>query len=192
MLKVIELSRVISCWCKVVEFLCGKLRNSADEIFLPGIVKIAHSSSNSNVARGQVRCAGLSASTANHDLNSARAHHTTGTACMRNCKFLHEHTGARGSRGRNGAQRAPEVGTGGPVHDGGRDPVPVHFPPPEPVLLAPQTKVAAFQGWRPAAAAGEVSTGAGWWWAEHTARLRANIHSVSALLPSACVPCCCT
>ena len=74
-----------------------------------------------------------------------------------------------------------------------RDPVPVHFPPPEPVLLAPQTKVAAFQGWRPAAAAGEVSTGAScWWWAEHTARLRANIHSVSALLPGACVPCCCT
>ena len=120
MLKVIELSRVISCWCKVVEFLCGKLRNSADEIFLPGIVKIAHSSSNSNVARGQVRCAGLSASTANHDLNSARAHHTGTTACMRNCKFLHEHTGARGSRGRNGAQRAPEVGTGGPTMAGPR------------------------------------------------------------------------
>ena len=111
---------MISCWCKVVEFLCGKLRNSADEIFLPGIVKIAHSSSNSNVARGQVRCAGLSASTANHDLNSARAHHTGTTACMRNCKFLHEHTGARGSRGRNGAQRAPEVGTGGPTMAGPR------------------------------------------------------------------------
>ena len=30
------------------------------------------------------------------------------------------------------------------------------------------------------------------WWAEHTARLRANIHSVSALLPGACVPSCCT
>ena len=119
-MKVIRVSRVISCWCKVVEFLCGKLRNSADEIFLPGIVKIAHSSSNSNVARGQVRCAGLSASTANHDLNSARTHHTTGTACMRNCKFLHEHTGARGSRGRNGAQRAPEVGTGGPTMAGPR------------------------------------------------------------------------
>ena len=96
------------------------------------------------------------------------------------------------ARGRNGAQRAPEVGTGGPPHDGGWDLVPVHFPPPEPVLLAPQTKVAAFQGWRPAAAAGEVSTGAAWWWAEHTARLRANIHSVSALLPGACVPSCCT
>ena len=191
-MKVIRVSRVISCWCKVVEFLCGKLRNSADEIFLPGIVKIAHSSSNSNVARGQVRCAGLSASTANHDLNSARAHHTTGTACMRNCKFLHEHTGARGSRpwekwgtaGARGGDRGPPPRW--------RDPVPVHFPPPEPVLLAPQTKVAAFQGWRPAAAAGEVSTGAGWWWAEHTARLRANIHSVSALLPGACVPSCCT
>ena len=52
MLKVIELSRVISCWCKVVEFLCGKLRNSADEIFLPGIVKIAqHSSSNSTCGK---------------------------------------------------------------------------------------------------------------------------------------------
>ena len=119
-MKVIKLSRVISCWCKVVEFLCGKLRNSADEIFLPGIVKIAHSSSNSNVARGQVRCAGLSASTANHDLNSARAHHTTGTACMRNCKFLHEHTGARGSRpwekwGTAGARG----GDRGPHHDGG-------------------------------------------------------------------------
>ena len=121
-MKVIELSRVISCWCKVVEFLCGKLRNSADEIFLPGIVKIAHSSSNSNVARGQERCAGLSASTANHDLNSARAHHTGTTACMRNCKFLHEHTGARGSRGRNGAQRAPEVGTGGPTTMAGGTP----------------------------------------------------------------------
>ena len=118
-MKVIRVSRVISCWCKVVEFLCGKLRNSADEIFLPGIVKIAHSSSNSNVARGQVRCAGLSASTANHDLNSARAHHTGTTACMRNCKFLHEHTGARGSRpwekwgtaGARGGDRGP--------HDGG-------------------------------------------------------------------------
>ena len=114
-MKVIRVSRVISCWCKVVEFLCGKLRNSADEIFLPGIVKIAHSSSNSNVARGQVRCAGLSASTANHDLNSARAHHTGTTACMRNCKFLHEHTGARGSRpwekwgtaGARGGDRGP-------------------------------------------------------------------------------------
>ena len=113
---------MISCWCKVVEFLCGKLRNSADEIFLPGIVKIAHHTARAtrHVARGQVRCAGLSAPTANHDLNSARAHHTGTTACMRNCKFLHEHTGARGSRGRNGAQRAPEVGTGGPTMAGPR------------------------------------------------------------------------
>ena len=141
------------------------------------------------VARGQVRCAGFKASTANHDLNSARAHHTTGTACMRNCKFLHEHTGARGAAGEMGHSGRPRWGQGAPRW---RDPVPVHFPPPEPVLLAPQTKVAAFQGWRPAAAAGEVSTGAGWWWAEHKARLRANIHSVSALLPGACVPSCCT
>ena len=116
-----------------------------------------------------------------------RAGHTTGTACMRNCKFLHEQVRG-GPAGEMGHSGRPRWGQGAPRW---RDPVPVHFPPPEPVLLAPQTKVAAFQGWRPAAAAGEVSTGAGWW-AEHTARLRANIHSVSALLPGACVPCCCT
>ena len=70
-----------------------------------------------HVARGHERCAGLQASTANHDLNSGRAHHR-GRACMRNCKFLHEQV--RGSRRRNGAQRAPEVGTGGPAMPGPR------------------------------------------------------------------------
>ena len=71
-MKVIKLSRVISCWCKVVEFLCGKLRNSADEIFLPGIVKIAqHSSSNSTCGKKEAtNVVQVSASTANHDLNS--------------------------------------------------------------------------------------------------------------------------
>ena len=86
-----------------------------------------------------------------------RAGHTTGTARMRNCKFLHEQVRG-GPAGEMGHSGRPRWGQGAPRC---RDPVPVHFPPPEPVLLAPQTKVAAFQGWRPAAAAGEVSTGAG-------------------------------
>ena len=155
MLKVIKLSRVISCWCKVVEFLCGKLRNSADEIFLPGIVKIAHSSSNSTCGK---RPGTLCKSRHQQQtMTLTRAGHTTGRACMRNCKFLHEQVRG-GPAGEMGHSGRPRWGQGAPRC---RDPVPVHFPPPEPVLLAPQTKVAAFQGWRPAAAAGEVSTGAG-------------------------------
>ena len=119
MLKVIELSRVISCWCKVVEFLCGKLRNSADEIFLPGIVKIAqHSSSNSTCGKKEARYVVQVSRHQQQTMTLTRAGHTTGTACMRNCKFLHEQV--RGSRGRNGAQRAPEVGTGGPAMAGPR------------------------------------------------------------------------
>ena len=73
-----------------------------------------------------------------------RAGHTTGTACMRNCKFLHEQVRG-GPAGEMGHSGRPRWGQGAPRC---RDPVPVHFPPPEPVLLAPQTKVAAFQGWR--------------------------------------------
>ena len=142
MLKVIKLSRVISCWCKVVEFLCGKLRNSADEIFLPGIVKIAHSSSNSTCGkRPRTLCRSRHQQ---QTMTLTRAGHTTGTACMRNCKFLHEQVRG-GPAGEMGHSGRPRWGQGAPRC---RDPVPVHFPPPEPVLLAPQTKVAAFQGWR--------------------------------------------
>ena len=156
MLKVIKLSRVISCWCKVVEFLCGKLRNSADEIFLPGIVKIAHSSSTSTCGkRPRTLCRSRHQQ---QTMTLTRAGHTTGTACMRNCKFLHEHTGARGSRGRNGAQRAPEVGTGGPAMPGPRS-----GPLSSSGACAARSsdKSRRVSRLAPAAAAGEVSTGAG-------------------------------
>ena len=115
-----------------------------------------------------------------------RAGHTTGRACMRNCEFLHEQV--RGSRGRNGAQRAPEVGTGGPA-----------MPGPRSGPLSSSGACAARssdKSRRVSRLAPGCCCGGGfyrcWWWAEHTARLRANIHSVSALLPGACVPCCCT
>ena len=143
MLKVIELSRVISCWCKVVEFLCSKLRNSADEIFLPGIVKIAqHSSSNSTCGKKEAtNVVQVSASTANHDLNSG----TPQGQGVHEKLQIPARAGARGPAGEMGHSGRPRWGQGAPRC---RDPVPVHFPPPEPVLLAPQTKVAAFQGWR--------------------------------------------
>ena len=157
MLKVIKLSRVISCWCKVVEFLCSKLRNSAGEIFLPGIVKIAHHTARAtrHVARGQVRCAGLQASTANHDLNSGRAHHRHG---VHEKLQIPARAGARGSRGRNGAQRAPEVGTGGPAMAGPRS-----GPLSSSGACAARSsdKSRRVSRLAPAAAAGEVSTGAG-------------------------------
>ena len=97
----------------------------------------------------------VSASTANHDLNSGRAHHR-GTARMRNCKFLHEQV--RGSRGRNGAQRAPEVGTGGPAMPGPRS-----GPLSSSGACAARSsdKSRRVSRLAPAAAAGEVSTGAG-------------------------------
>ena len=184
-MKVIKLSRVISCWCKVVEFLCGKLRNSAGEIFLPGFVKIAqHSSSNSTCGK-RPRTLCRSASTANHDLNSGRAHHGHG---VHEKLQIPARAGARGSRGRNGAQRAPEVGTGGPTMAGPRS-----------GPLSSSGACAARssdKSRRVSRLAPGCCCGGGfyrcWWWAEHTARLRANIHSVSALLPGACVPCCCT
>ena len=143
-----------------------------------------------HVARGQERCAGLSASTANHDLNSARAHHTGTTACMRNCKFLHEHTGARGSRGRNGAQRAPEVGTGGPTTMAGPRSGPLSSS--GACAARSSDKSRRVSRLAPGCCCGGGFYRCCWWWAEHTARLRANIHSVSALLPGACVPSCCT
>ena len=85
-----------------------------------------------------------------------RAGHTTGTACMRNCKFLHEQV--RGSRGRNGAQRAPEVGTGGPAMPGPRS-----GPLSSSGACAARSsdKSRRVSRLAPAAAAGEVSTGAG-------------------------------
>ena len=79
MLKVIKLSRVISCWCRVVEFLCGKLRNSADEIFLPGIVKIAqHSSSNSTCGKKEARYVVQVHRHQQQTMTLTRAGHTTG------------------------------------------------------------------------------------------------------------------
>ena len=127
----------------------------------------------------------VSASTANHDLNSGRAHHGHG---VHEKLQIPARAGARGSRGRNGAQRAPEVGTGGPAMAGPRS---------GPLSSSGACAASSSdKSRRVSRLAPGCCCGGGfyrcWWWAEHTARLRANIHSVSALLPGACVPCCCT
>ena len=115
-----------------------------------------------------------------------RAGHTTGTACMRNCKFLHEQVRGVprekwGTAGARGGDRGPrDAGT-----------------PFRSTFLLRSLCCSLLRQKSPRFKAGAgCCCGGGfyrcWWWAEHTARLRANIHSVSALLPGACVPCCCT
>ena len=97
----------------------------------------------------------VSASTANHDLNSGRAHHGHG---VHEKLQIPARAGARGSRGRNGAQRAPEVGTGGPAMPGPRS-----GPLSSSGACAARSsdKSRRVSRLAPAAAAGEVSTGAG-------------------------------
>ena len=97
----------------------------------------------------------VSASTANHDLNSGRAHHGHG---VHEKLQIPARAGARGSRGRNGAQRAPEVGTGGPAMAGPRS-----GPLSSSGACAARSsdKSRRVSRLAPAAAAGEVSTGAG-------------------------------
>ena len=126
----------------------------------------------------------VSASTANHDLNSGRAHHGHG---VHEKLQIPARAGARvprekwGTAGARGGDRGPrDAGT-----------------PFRSTFLLRSLCCSLLRQKSPRFKAGAgCCCGGGfyrcWWWAEHTARLRANIHSVSALLPGACVPCCCT